>query len=334
MKKLDSIFADEPEVAVKRPGTPLQAKNITADHTEGRRWPTLEVQSNSAITLQKKIDEQSAELTLRCTQVADLCNIKLQQATELLNACDEIEQLCAIITQLQDIASIHETESVAAKQNLIQAEKEAITLRALLDKARRENADLLQRLLSVQTAFNDREVDIISTQEIFERQKATEKARLEAAIEVVAQRHRNEINRLREHFGNQIKRFEAIIVERDIQVRELERARATLADRCGELAKTMGVLESTQQHTQENFESQVGQVKVLEALLKIEREAAELKIKELAADLQRERLRRPSVGRSSVANHGNILQPSLRLATGQNQADGPKLTPMPHNNAA
>ena len=110
--------------------------------------------------------------------------------------------------------------------------------------------------------------------------------------------------------------FEAIIVERDIQVRELEKARATLADRCGELAKTMGVLESTQQHAQENFESQAGQARVLEALLKIEREAAELKIKELAAELQRERLRRPSLGRSSAANDGNTSQPSLRLATG------------------
>ena len=316
MNIFDSIFADEPELTTKRSGTPLPPKNTTRDDAEGRRWPTLEVPSNSAITLQRTIEQQSAELTLRCAQVADLCNIRQQQATELLNACDEIEQLSAIVVQLQDTASTQETESVTAKQNLIKAEKEATMLRALLDKERRENADSLQRLLSVQTAFNDREVDIISTQEIFERQKATENARLEAAIEAVTQRHRNEVSRLNEQFGNQIKRFEAIIMERDIQVRELEKARATLADRCGELAKTMGVLESTQQHAQENFECQAGQAKVLETLLKIEREAAELKIKELAADLQRERLRRPSSARSSAANDGNILRPSLKLATG------------------
>ena len=203
MNIFDSIFADEPEVAANRAGTPLPPKNTTRDDAEGRRWPTLEVPSNSAITLQRTIEKQSAELTLRCAQVADLCNTKQQQATELLNACDEIEQLSAIVVQLQAIASKHETESSAAKQNLIKAEKEATMLRALLDKERRENAESLQRLLSVQTAFNDRELDIISTQEIFERQKATEKARLEAAIEAVTQRHRNEVSRLSEHFGNQ-----------------------------------------------------------------------------------------------------------------------------------
>jgi chromosome segregation ATPase len=393
MKIFRFIFDDPPNFAVKRQGPTKRAKNSFAQgdkqflraavqgdqrnnatlDAEGRHWPELpSVPQNRIATLESKIAKQSAELTQRCSQVADLCNIREQQAIELHNACDQMDCLSESIAGLQDTIVQHETEAAAAKQKLLLSDNEKFALRAQLDKAKAECADLLQRSLRAETAVNDKDMVIASTQEKVENLKAkliaipAETIRLRTAIEeeantrrrheldrqrahfesqindkdmVIAStqeevenlkakliaipaetirlttaieeeastRHRHDLDQQRAHFESQIKKLEGIVVQRDMLLKDLEIARAKLAEHCNDLSKTVTALESTRRLAQERIELQTGNIQALETLFRIQREALELKIKELTVELQRERVKHTASERTSAAIRKNIV---------------------------
>src|SRR5664279_1392923 len=393
MKIFRFIFDDPPNFAVKRQGPTKRAKNSFAQgdkqflraavqgdqrnnatlDAEGRHWPELpSVPQNRIATLESKIAKQSAELTQRCSQVADLCNIREQQAIELHNACDQMDCLSESIAGLQDTIVQHETEAAAAKQKLLLSDNEKFALRAQLDKAKAECADLLQRSLRAETAVNDKDMVIASTQEEVENLKAkliaipaetirlttaieeeantrrrheldrqrahfesqindkdmviastqeevenlkakiiaipAETIRLTTAIEEEANtRHRHDLDRQRAHFESQIKKREGIVVERDMLLKDLEIAHAKLAEHCSDLSKTVTALESTRRLAQERIELQTGNIQALETLFRIQREALELKIKELTVELQRERVKHTASARTSAAIRKNIV---------------------------
>ena len=291
-----------------------QRNNATLD-AEDRHWPELpSVPQNRIATLESKIAKQSAELTQRCSQVADLCNIREQQAIELHNACDQMDCLSESIAGLQGTIVQHKTEAAAAKQKLLLSDNEKFALRAQLDKAKAECADLLQRSLRAETAVNDKDMVIASTQEEVENLKAkiiaipAETIRLTTAIEEEANtRHRHDLDRQRAHFESQIKKREGIVVERDMLLKDLEIAHAKLAEHCSDLSKTVTALESTRRLAQERIELQTGNIQALETLFRIQREALELKIKELTVELQRERVKHTASERTSAAIRKNIV---------------------------
>ena len=253
-------------------------------------------------------------MTQRCTQVADLCNIREQQAIELHDACDQIDRLSEFIAGLQDTIVQHETEATAAKQKLLLSENENFALRLQLDKVKGECADLLQRSLRAETALNDKNMVIASTQEKIDNLNTkliaipAETIRLAAAIkEEASTRHRHELNQQRAYFDNQIKKLEGIIGERDILLKDMEIARAKLAERCNDLSKIVSVFESTRQLARDRNELQTGHIHTLETLFRVEREANELKIRELAAELKRERVERTAAECTSAAIRKNIV---------------------------
>jgi chromosome segregation ATPase len=303
---------------------------------DGRHWPKfLSAPRNRVSELEGRLTEQSAEITLRCTQIADLSNIRQQQDSELLNACDEIERLSEFIVVLQDTTTQHMTEAAATRQRLIYSDNEKLTLRVQLDKALKEYAELLQRLLTVETAFNNRELAITAAQEEVEQLQAMVKRRLADAIEDTNQRYRNELNQQRAHFEDQIKKIEAVVEKRDMQIKSLDKSRAVLAKRYDDLAKTVDALENTYKHTQEKFESQDGQVEFLETILRVERETAERQIKELTDELQRERLEHSVAERASAAMRKNIVHLLPDLAARRNRSNAPERdTVKSHNDNA
>jgi chromosome segregation ATPase len=363
MKIFRFFFDDRPNFAVKRQGSTTRAKKSfdqddeqflpatmqrdqrknTALDAEGRRWPELPIiPQNRIATLESKIAEQSAELTQRCTQVADLCNIREQQAIELHNACDQIDRLSESIAGLQGTIVQHETETAAAKQKLILLDNERFALRAQLDKVKVECADLLQRSLRAETALNDKNIVIASAQEKIENLKAkliaipAETIRLTTAIKEEANtRHRHELNQQRAHFDNQVKKLDGVIAKRDMLLKDLEIVRAELAERCNDLSKTVSALESGRQFAQERIELQTGHIQAIETMSRIEREAMELKIKELTVELQCERVEHSAAERMSAAIRKNIVLLLPRLAARRNP---PLLREqeksVPHNNAA
>ena len=120
----------------------------------GRRWPILAAPPKNRISeLEDANAKLSAEVNLRCTEVADLYNIQQERANDILAACDEIDSLGKTIDSLQGTITQREMQAATAEKKFIELEKENTALRLDLDNARKEMAELLQRLLSVETAF-------------------------------------------------------------------------------------------------------------------------------------------------------------------------------------
>lgn len=320
----------------------FEAVDAALDH-DGRRWPTLPSAPRDRVNeLEAAIEKLSAELSLRCTQVADLYNIRQQQAGELLTACDEIDRLSKVIDTFQGTMAQRDTEEAATRQKLDLLDKENISLRLQLEQARKESADLLQRLLGVETALNDREVAIVSARESNSQLKEeltaakaeltatkteltatkAETVSLMAAIEKANRQRCDELNQQTAQLKDQIKKLEAAAAERDIQLRALEKARANLANRCDDLTKNVEALESVQKNSREKVISQ--SVEVLETLLKVERETAELRIKELTDELQRERLEHSAAERASAGIRENIVQLLPKLVELRNRPASPE----------
>jgi|SRR5450631_249555 chromosome segregation ATPase len=297
---------------------------------EGTHWPKSPTVARNRISeLESIITKQLAELNLRGIQIAELCNVRQQQDSELLVACDKIDRLSKLIALFQDAVTRHETDAAAAKLKLIQSDKEKTALRAQLDTALTESTALLQRALSAETAFNDREIGIVAIQEKIEQIKASEKIRLATAIEDVSRQYHNELNQKSTHFKNQIRMIESIVAERNAQVVEIEEARAKLTYRYDDLAKIVDTLECKQQLTQNKIESQISTIEVLETILSVEREAAELKIGQLTAEFQRGCLEHAAVERASATMRKEIVLLLPKLAARQDETSRPVDTSVP-----
>ena len=186
-------------------------------------------------------------------------------------------------------------------------------MRARLEKALAESGDVAERLLSAETAFNDRETTLASALEKIDTLNSELIAASADTFKVVAittgekQRYRSELNQQKTGFEARIKTLESAAIEKDTQIKTLEEVRARLAKR----------------------------VEILETLRKSERETAEFKIKELTDELQRERLGYSAQQRAFAAlrNETTSLLPMPVAQSNEPNAAGLSSF-VPHNSAA
>ena len=268
---------------------------------EGRRWPILSTTPrNHASELESTIAKLSAELNLRCTQVADLYNVQQQQANEILTACDEIDHLVKAVHAHQETIAQRETEAVAAKQKLILLAEENITLRLQLRKAQKESTELLQRLLDIKIEFNESQTEIAATLETNSQLNA-ELIAARNVIEKAKRQHCNEISQQKAQFKDEIRKLEIIAAKRHFEIKYLEAARAGLVHRCDNLSRTTDTLESEKSIARTEFMSEASNV--FELVFGAEREAAAT----IAAELQSGRMRRVAAEPISAEIDENIV---------------------------
>lgn len=91
-------------------------------------------------------------MNLRCAQVADIYNLQQQRTNELQTACEEIDRLSNIVSELLEKTTHCEAEAADAKKIIILLEKEKAWLRAQLDKTFEESGEWSRRLLASETA--------------------------------------------------------------------------------------------------------------------------------------------------------------------------------------
>ena len=294
--------------------------------SDGRRWPTLlPAPPDLKGALENKIEELSKELTQRYAQIADICNVRQQQDSELQEARNVIESVDNSIAMLQGEIAKHESEASAARQALALSDKENAALRIQLEKMKFEFAALLKRSLKVEAAFNDREVATASARETVEflrrdaAARAAEASSMRATIKDASRRHREELDQKSLNFKIQIRKLEVMLAERDKQFNALDRAHSKLVERYNNLANNMGAFERTERIAGEKTKSQNELVELLETLLRAEREASEMKIEELTAGLQRERSERSAAKSSTEAAQKDTVLLSPNFAARQSR---------------
>ena len=312
MKRREAHFDDPSRARAGQRGTE-PAQRLPNDHA--RPWPVVAVPQPqiNVRALEETIAKQSAELNLRCTQVADLYNLQQRQGNELQVACEEIDRLGGTISTLLEKTAQQDAEAEATQKKIRLLENEKATLRAQLENALAESRDLSQKLLSVETAFNDRETTLASALEKIDSLNSELIAASADTFKVVAvttgekQRYRSELNQQKASFEGRIKALESTADAQEAQIKALEEVRARLAKR----------------------------VEILETLRKSEREAAEFKIKELTEELRYERLGFSAEQRalSALRKETTPLLPMAVVPGNQPNATG--LDPfLSHNSAA
>jgi chromosome segregation ATPase len=338
MKSSNFSLIDKSNPTVER-SCAFEETDTTVD-SQGRHWPTLmSVPRNPVTELENTVAKLSAELTQRSIQVADIYNLQHQQAGDLLIACDEIDRLSKSIGTLQHTITHLENDAVTREKKLTQLDQENINLQQQLDKSLKECSALLQRLLIAETTLNEKELAIVSAQERHTQTKreliAAQTGAFRAAKlgEEVNERHRNELDRQSSQFKEQIRKTDESAIEQSRQVQNLEESRAALSYRCDDLCKTLDTFESDKRNTREKYESQA--VEVLEVLLKVERESAENRIRELTAELDRERAANLDTERASAEIRRNMLVLLPKLAGLRSLSSSAKRDPsISQNNAA
>ena len=337
MKTLSPPFDEMHRPAATQPVAPDGGD--TAVDFDGRRWPMLPAPPRDCPSELETIEKLSAQLALRCTQVADLCHIRELQAKDLLTSCEEIDRLSASVRGLHDTIAALENAAIVREQRLSQLDKENICFRLELEKSANESAELLQRGLSAEAALSEREIAVVSLQErhaAVERELTAVKAeRFKRAqlLEEANWRHRDELGRQSARFEERIIILEGAAAERSKRLKILEESEARLTSQCEYFSQIALALQNEKRQAQEKYESEA--IAMLETLLRIERETSEYKIKELTETLQEVRSQRFEAEQVSAGIRKNIVLLLPKLAALQSSNASSDLDPdMPKNNAA
>ena len=212
--------------------------------------------------LENTIARQSAELNLRLTEVLELYNAQYRQADEAQAAHEEIARLRQTISALQGTIARQNADALASQAKISQLESESVLLRSQLDEALRDSKALADRMLAMQTAFDASKTNAASALEQIQylnselATAAAERFKLVAAVHSEKKR----LNQQTATLEGRIKKTGAVAATQEVQINHLETVRGKLDKR----------------------------IQVLEALLKSEREIAELKIKRLSNELHRQ----------------------------------------------
>ncbi len=298
--------------------------------------------------LQRYLQQQATELQIarsenqRCNErvaVADKRVVQLEHDTQAAQQKFELaDKERAAVQAMLDKAL---NDSAQMSRRLFDTEKLLQSTQARLQQVEAAYAEAHAERTRLGTALeeaNERHRNYATTQQArFDALQARSLASdrlLEEARDTLAARA-NEINAFdrrvseatltREAIEGRLGQLEAALAERDGRIKDLEEGRVTLAERNEELIKAVSTRENAFYRAQERIQSQDGLVQLLENQLKAARDATELQIEELAAELQRERLERSMAEGALEAGRKDIARLLRDLAALQYRPNGQHL---------
>ena len=288
------------------------APTVDAD---GRHYPRLEaLPRNRERELELALKDQWRELSERCVQIAELCNVQQQQAAELQTARDALADLDKSVGLLEAALAQQESETAAAKQALARTEEETAALGAQLEAAQNVAAQSQQRARDLKAAFDERGAELLSARRRIEAleaelsAKTAECEKLAAPIEEERQQHREEVQQQRVRHEIEVGRLTRLLKEHEQQLDALQGAHTRVAKRYEELARSSKELETTHKTACDHVKSQAELIQVLESLLKVERDTAAGKIAEMTVALEQERAARAEAEQASATMRKDIVQ--------------------------
>jgi chromosome segregation ATPase len=291
--------------------------NRPATDPQGRPWPTLPMPARQPPpALEKKLAEQTRELTLRCAQVAELHAQQGLQAAELQVAKDEIKRLADIIAPLRDELTQRDAAAIEQQKQLAATLRDNAVLRDKLAAAQDQTRDLLQRMATLEAAFDDRET--IAASALADLDVANAKLAgvahqaevLVAAAETAERRNLDECKKLTATIEDQAKKIDTLFSDQNMQFR----VRDKLAKQYDELSKAMGHVESENRQTKTELEFQTGLSEFLETMLRVERETADERIKQLTEALESEKAERSALDQASAVMRQEVASLLAQLS--------------------
>jgi chromosome segregation ATPase len=227
-----------------------------AFETGGDLWPaSSNVHDADVAALNEKLMRQSAELRLRLTEVLELHSVLQRQTNELEDAYGEIDQLRETVSALQKAVTQYKVGGAAAEDKIALLESEKAALQAQLDGALAESKALANRLLTAEAASERREETAASAIRQIESLNAelmvasAERFRLVASMQGEQRRQRSVFSQQKSILEDRLQEKEVLAATQGVQIKSLEGIRDELDKR----------------------------IRVIEALLASEREAAERK---------------------------------------------------------
>ncbi len=300
-----------------------------ARDADGRLYPRLgDLPQPGKRELELALKQQWTELSARCIQIADLCNVQQQQAAELQSASNAIADLDKSVALLHAALSAQESETAAAKDGLARAEQDRAVLRAELESTQESLAQSHQHASALTAAFDQRGALLVEARQMIETlaaqlaAKTAEAEKLAAPIDEERRRHRDALTQQAVRFEIEIARLTRLLDERERAFGTLQDAHTRVAKRHEELSRSAAGFEAAQQTARDHVKSQGELIQVLEALLKVERDTAAGKIEELTAALDAERAARAELEKSSATMRRDIvhLLPKLVARNGETPA--------------
>ncbi len=129
---------------------------------------------------------------------------------------------------------------------------------------------------------------------------------------------------------SKLHQLETALAQRDERIKELDELRATLSERNEELTRLSGSRENAYNRAQEKIQGQDDLIQLLEGQIKADREASQMQIDELSAQLQRERMERTMAEGALEAGRKDIARLLRELAAVQYQPGKPGQAQLPH----
>ena len=232
--------------------------------TGGDFWRTLSnVPDADTRALNEKLARQSAELNLRLTEILELHNVQQRQANELEDAYDEIGHLRQAVAALQEAVTQYKVGAAAAEDKIILLESEKAALQAQLDGALEESKMLADRMLAAEAAAKRQEENVASSIKQIEflnaelMAAAAERFKLVAAMQGEQRRQRSVFSQQKSILEDKLQEKEVLAATQGMKISHLEGVRDELDKR----------------------------IRVIEALLTSEREAAERKTRRTAENI-------------------------------------------------
>lgn len=285
------------------------AAELQSTREENRRFSERMVAADKRmVQLEAEIDTARQKLTL-----AERERAVVQAALD--ENLDESGRISRRLVELENALTATHARLRQMEGNLAEADAERTRLAATLNESneRHQNETNTQRMrfeaLQSRAAVIDKLLD------------EARQALIARAEEIRAfDRRLVDATLARNAVEGKLGQIEGALDERESQLRDVEHARATLAERNELLTKAVTTRENAYNRAQEKIATLEDRIVMLEAELKGSRETAELQIEELNAKLQREKLERTMAEGALEAGRKDVARLLRELAGQSNRS--------------
>ena len=249
----------------------------------------LQVSEKERSTVQKSLDKAFAEITQISQRLLDTdkalaaTQIRMQNAEQAL--AETQAERHRLATALDDAKQKHQSEIISHKSNYETLQARAALTDKMLEDSRQS---MMERAEEIQ-AFDRRLADSTRTHTVI---------------------------------GEKLGLIEDALAERNAKIKELEHARATLAEQNDMLNKSVSTRENAYNRAQEHIATLEERIQLLESEVKATRQANESEIEVLNARLQREQIARTMAEGALEAGRKDIGRLVQEVATLQYRPGG------------